>query len=56
MKVATFNTLPSGKDPFWQFVVLPSISVLGGVSKADDYTAITFEWLFWSLSIIIENE
>jgi len=56
MKVATFNTLPSKKDPFWQFVALPSISVLGSVTKADNYIAISFEWLFWSLSIIIENE
>ncbi len=30
VKVASFNTLPSEKDHFWQFVILPTISAVYG--------------------------
>lgn len=51
-----FNTLPSKKDTFWQMVLLPTISVLNSVDPYDEYVAINFEFLFWSLTILISND
>lgn len=51
-----FNTLPSKKDIFWQIVLLPTVSVLNSVDPYDDYVAINFEFLFWSLTILISND
>lgn len=56
IKATTFNTLPSKKDHFWQIVLIPTISVLNSITKPDAYVAINFEWLFWSLTILIEND
>jgi hypothetical protein len=56
MKIATFNTLPSNKDSFWQVVLLPTISVLKSVDRYDNYTAISCEWLFWSCTFLIDNK
>jgi hypothetical protein len=56
IKVATFNTLPSKKDHFWHFVVTPTISILNSITKKDAYIAVNFEWLFWSLTILLEND
>jgi len=56
MKVATFNTLPSKKDHFWQFVIIPTISVLNSITKKDAYVALNFEWMFWSATILFEND
>ena len=56
LKIATFNTAPSKKDHFWQAVLIPTISVLNSINKYDDYIAFNFEWLFWSATLIIENE
>jgi hypothetical protein len=56
VKLATFNTLPSKRDHFWQFVILPTISVLNSVVRKDSYIAFNFEWLFWSLTILFEND
>jgi hypothetical protein len=50
-----FNTLPSKKDTFWQMVLLPTISVLNSVDPYDEYVAINFEFLFWSLTLLISN-
>jgi hypothetical protein len=54
MKVTTFNTLPSDKDDFWQVVIFPTVSVLKSVDRYDPYTAISCEWLFWSVSFLIK--
>jgi hypothetical protein len=56
LKVVTFNTLPSKKDHFWQFVVTPTISILNSITKKDAYIAVNLEWLFWSLTILFEND
>ena len=52
----TYNTMPNKKDGFWQVVLIPTISVLNGVERRDPYTAVNFEWLFWSFSLIFKNE
>ena len=56
IKVVTFNTLPSKQDHFWQFIILPTASVLNSITKKDAYIALNFEWLFWSLTILFEND
>jgi len=56
MRIVTFNTLPSKKDHFWQFIIFPTVSVLNNIEKKDAYTALSFEWLFWSLTILFEND
>jgi hypothetical protein len=53
---AAFNTLPSTKDHFWQVVIFPTISVLKNIDAHDQYTAINFEWLFWSFTIMINDD
>jgi hypothetical protein len=55
LEIATFNTFPSKKDKFWQIVVLPTISILGNEEDKEEYMAINFEWLFWSLTLIISE-
>jgi hypothetical protein len=56
MKARVFNTLPSVKDGFWQVVLLPTISILKGIDPNDPYTAVSFEWLFWSFTVIIDKK
>ncbi len=49
-----YNTLPYGKDPFWQFVIFPTITIMRNLEKHDRYIVINTEWLFWSLVIIVK--
>lgn len=51
-----FNTIPSKKDHFWQIVLIPTISVLNSISTDDKYVALNLEWLFWSFTILFEND
>lgn len=53
LDIKLFNTLPNKKDSFWQVVVLPTASILRGLNPRDPYTAVNIEWLFWSLTFII---
>ena len=55
MRFTAFNNFPGERDDFWQVVLLPAISVLRSVDMCDRYTAITFEFLFWSATILIED-
>ena len=55
MKVKTFNTLPSKKDNFWQVILIPTVCVLRSVDEYDQYTAVNCEWLFWSLTFLIND-
>ena len=54
MKVLTFNTLPSKKDPFWQVILLPTITILNSADKHDQYVAANCEWLFWSCTFLFK--
>jgi hypothetical protein len=56
MRIVTFNTVPSKKDHFWQIVAIPTITVLNSVNPDEKYIAVNFEWLFWSISFIFEND
>lgn len=50
-----FNTLPGRDEVFWQIVFLPTITLYRNVEKHDGYISLTFEWLFWSGSLLIKN-
>lgn len=56
MKIKTFSTLPHETDPFWQIVLIPTISILRSPDVYEAYTVVNIEWLFWSLSILIDDE
>jgi hypothetical protein len=56
VNLSFFNTLPNNKERFWQIVVLPTISFLNYKDIDNDYNAINLEWLFWSMTILIEND
>lgn len=55
MKLRTliYNTFPNKKDNFWQVVLLPTVAVLN--SGVDDYIAVNFEWLFFSLTLLFSK-
>jgi hypothetical protein len=55
LELVTFKTYPSKKDKFWQIVIIPTISVLGNEENKDEYIAINFEWLFWSITLLISE-
>jgi hypothetical protein len=52
----TFNTLPTKRDPFWQIVLIPTVTVLNSFNKEDKYIVVNTEWLFWSLTTIFEHD
>jgi hypothetical protein len=56
MKIKLFSTIPSKKDPFWQLILFPNITILRSPDKEAPYTVVGFEWLFWSVSIIINDK
>jgi len=56
MKIATFNTYPSKKDHFWQVVLIPTVTVLNNIDAHDNYIATSVEWLFWSVTFIMDNK
>lgn len=53
MTIKVYNTIPNSKSHWWQIVLLPTISVMNNIQKYEPYVAINFEFLFWSLTIII---
>ena len=55
MEFKLFNTLPSGKDIFWQIVLVPTVTVLRNNEPEGSYTVCSAEWLFWSLTFIIND-
>ena len=56
MNVKLFSTVPSRKEPFWQIILLPTITILRSPEPADQYTVVNFEWLFWSVSIFSNDK
>lgn len=52
MDIKLFSTAPRAKDPFWQIVLLPTITVLRNCEYNESYTVISAEWLFWSVTVI----
>lgn len=56
MNVKLFSTVPSRKEPFWQIILLPTITILKSADLADQYTVVNLEWLFWSVSIFSNDK
>lgn len=56
IRLKAFNTLPNKKDPFFQIVLLPTVSILNSIDRQDRYLAINLEWLFWSFTTIYEYD
>ena len=55
MELKLFNTSPHAKDYFWQFVLLPTITMLRNNDPDKPYTVCSVEWLFWSLTLVIND-
>lgn len=55
MKIKLFSTTPSKDHPMWQLVIVPTISVLRNEEPEGLYTVINVEWLFWSLTTVIND-
>lgn len=55
MSIKLFNTLPTKKDIFWQVVLLPTITILRNTEYKEEYSVVSFEWLFWSLTFLINK-
>lgn len=50
-----FSTAPTKSDFFWQIVLLPTVTILQNAEPERPYTVISVEWLFWSLTTIING-
>lgn len=55
MDIKVFDTSPNGTDVFWQVVFLPTVTLLRNREFNTSYTVVSFEWLFWSITIIIND-
>lgn len=53
LNVKTYNTLPNSKSHWWQIVLLPTMTLMNNIQKHDPYVALNIEWLFWSITTII---
>ena len=56
MKLLTMSTTPNKRDDYWQIVFIPTVAMF--YSKYENETshmAVNFEWLCWSLTILITN-
>lgn len=56
IKLLTMSTAPNKREDYWQCVFIPTIAMF--YSAYEDNTghmAINFEWLFWSLTILISS-
>lgn len=55
MDIKLFNTLPNKKSALWQIVMLPTITLLRNTEFNESYRVLSFEWLFWSVTMIIND-
>lgn len=46
-----FSTAFNKNDAFWQFVLIPTVAILRNTDE--NYYCVSFEWLFWSATIMI---
>jgi len=55
MSIKLFSTAPKNDDVFWQVVLFPTVTVLRNSEFQGGYFAISVEWLFWSITTIIND-
>ncbi len=59
-KISTYNTFPSKGHSYWQFIIIPTISLFSNKDEDENnviikkYFFIHFEWMFWSLTFKIK--
>ena len=54
IKVLTMSTHPRPKVDYWQCVFIPTMSAyFSSYDGENKHLAMNFEWLFWSLTILI---
>jgi len=54
IKLLTMSTTPSKEHNYWQVVFLPTVAMFIDKNREKhNHVAINFEWLFWSLTILI---
>lgn len=57
VKLLTMTTTPNKRDDYWQCVFIPTVAMFHSVyDDKNSHMAINFEWLFWSLTILINND
>jgi len=56
ISIKMFSTVPCKEELFWQIVLLPTVTILRSPDEANQYTVVGFEWLFWSVSIFINDK
>jgi hypothetical protein len=68
IELSTFNTFPSKRNYYWQITLIPTISILRAKEhyleededniisdvRMESYVVFNFEWLFWSVTILIK--
>lgn len=55
MDIKLFSTAPSEKNVFWQVVLIPTITILRNKEFSESYKVFSFEWLFWSVTILLHD-
>lgn len=55
MSIKLFSTIPKRYDVFWQAVFFPTITLLRNKEFLRGYYVISVEWLFWSITTIIDD-
>jgi hypothetical protein len=57
MKIKVYNNLPVSSDRwYWQIVFFPTVIVFRSVEKSNPYTAVSVEFLFWAVTILINDK
>ena len=56
VKLLSLSTTPSRRNDYWQFILIPTVSVYKRIDDEEGHTAINFEWLFWAATILIYND
>lgn len=55
MDIKLFSTIPTKRDAMWQIVLLPTVTILRNREFNESYRVLSFEWLFWSVTMIIND-
>lgn len=55
VKLTSFSTFPFKRREYWQIVFLPTFSLYRSGVTGDGHWAITGEFLFWSVTLLIYN-
>ena len=57
MKLLFSSNAPKKSNDYWQIVFIPTVALYKqAVNLSDWHIAINFEWLFWSMTILIHSD